>query len=67
MLRDFRTVDGEKLLEAIAKEHKLTSTTLAHIKAFLSGIFRQTPGCDHSENPMRDVVLPRGMPAGETH
>ena len=40
MLRDFRTVDGEKLLEAIAKEHKLTSTTLAHIKAFLSGIFR---------------------------
>jgi hypothetical protein len=40
MRRDFRTVDGEKLLEAIAKEHELTSTTLAHIKAFLSGIFR---------------------------
>jgi len=69
VLRDFRTVDGEKLLEAIAKEHKLTSTTLAHIKAFLSGIcrFAKRQGVINSENPMRDVVLPRGMPAGETH
>src|ERR1035438_1103211 len=32
MLREFRTVDGERVLESIAKEHKLTSTTLAHIK-----------------------------------
>ena len=69
MLRDFRTVDGEKLLEAIAKEHTLTSTTLAHIKVFLSGIFRfaKRKGVTNSENPIRDVVLPRGMPAGATH
>lgn len=40
MLREFRTVDGERILESIAKEHNLTSTTLAHIKAFVSGIFR---------------------------
>jgi len=39
-LRDFRTVDGERLLEDIAKEHALTCTTMAHIKAFLSGTFR---------------------------
>ena len=59
----------EKLLEAIAKQHKLTSTTLAHIKAFLSGIFRfaKRQGVINPENPMRDIVLPRGMPAGETH
>jgi hypothetical protein len=53
MLRDFRTVDGEKLLEAIAKEHRPTSTTLAHIKVFLSGIFRfaKRQGLTNSENP----------------
>jgi hypothetical protein len=63
MLRDFRTVDGEKLLEAIAKEHTLTSTTLAHIKVFLSAIFRfaKRKGVTNSENPIRDVVLPRGI------
>jgi integrase len=68
-LRDFRTVDGERILESIAKEHSLTSTTLAHIKAFLSGIFRyaKRQGVINSENPMRDVVLPKGKPAGETH
>ena len=69
MLREFRTVDGERILESIAKEHKLTSTTLAHIKAFLSGIFRyaKRQGVVNSENPMRDVVLPKGKPAGETY
>ena len=68
-LREFRTVDGERVLESIAKEHRLTSTTLAHIKAFLSGIFRyaKRQGVINSENPMRDVVLPKGEAAGETH
>jgi integrase len=69
MLREFRTVDGERILESIAKDHKLTSTTLAHIKAFLSGAFRyaKRQGVTDSENPMRDVVLPKGKVAGETH
>jgi hypothetical protein len=42
---------------------------LAHIKAFLSGIFRfaKRQGVINSENPMRDVVLPKSKPAGETH
>lgn len=67
-LRDFRTIDGERILESIAEEHGLTSTTLAHIKAFLSGIFRfaKRQGVINSENPMRAVVLPKGRPAGET-
>ena len=69
ILRDFRTADGERLLLSIAAEHKLTSTTLAHIKALVSGIFRyaKRQGVINSENPMRDVVLPKGEPAGETH
>jgi len=68
-LREFGTVDGERLLESIAKEYKLTSTTLAHIKAFLSGVFRfaKRLGVINSENPMRDVVLPQGKLPGETH
>jgi integrase len=68
-LRGFRTVDGERILGSIAKEHKLTSTTLAHIKAFLSGSFRfaKRQGVINSENPIRDVVLPKGKPSGETH
>jgi integrase len=68
-LREFRTIDGERMLESIVKEHRLTSTTLAHIKAFLSGIFRyaKRQGVINSENPMRDVVLPKGRSAGETH
>ncbi len=69
MLREFRTVDGERILDSIAREHKLTSTTLAHIKAFLSGSFRfaKRQGVINSENPIRDVVLPKGKPVGETH
>jgi integrase len=68
-LRDFRTVDGERILKVIAKKSKLTSTTLAHIKALLSGVFRyaKRQGVIDSENPMRDVVLPKGKPSGETY
>jgi integrase len=69
MLREFKTVDGERLLESIAQNTELTTTTLAHIKALLSGIFRyaKRQGVLDSENPMRDVVLPKGKPPRETH
>jgi len=40
----FRTVDGEHLLEDIANEYELTCTTMAHIKAFLSGAFDTRSG-----------------------
>ncbi len=68
-LRDFRTVDGERMLLEIARENTLTSTTLAHIKAFLSGAFRHAKrqGVLNSENPMRDVVLPKAKPGGDTY
>lgn len=69
MLREFRTIDGERILESVAKDNELTTTTLAHVKALLSGIFRyaKRQGVINSENPMRDVVLPKGKPPGETH
>jgi integrase len=68
-LRDFRTVDGETTLQAVARRYELTSTTLQHVKAFLSGAFRYAKrlGVINSENPMRDVVLPKAKAATETH
>jgi hypothetical protein len=59
-LRSFRTVDGEHLLEQVARDHDLSVTTLAHVKSFLSGVLRyaKRQGILNSENPMRDAVLP---------
>lgn len=69
-LRDFRTADGERVLGEVANAHDLTKTTLAHIKAFLSGVFRtaiRLGVLNSPENPMRLVVLPNGRPAGDTY
>ena len=68
-LRDFRTVDGENLLRAIARTENLNRTSLAHLKSFLSGAFRyaRRQGILNTENPMRDVVLPKARPGNETH
>ncbi len=42
---------------------------MAHIKAFLSGIFRcaKRQGIINSENPIRDIVLPRCRQGGDTY
>jgi integrase len=42
---------------------------MAHIKAFLSVVFRyaKRQGVINTENPMRDVVLPKVRPGGETY
>lgn len=68
-LRDFHTADGERILWAIAQECDVNVTTLRHLKAFLSGVFRyaKRQGILVNENPMRDVVIPRSRPAGETY
>ena len=68
-LRDFTTADGERVLGSIADTSDLTSTTLCHVKAFLSGVFRHAKriGVIHSENPMRDVLIPKARTANETH
>jgi integrase len=68
-LRDITTADGERILNSIAEANDLTSTTLCHVKAFLSGVFRHAKrlGVIHSENPMRDVLIPKARTAGDTH
>jgi integrase len=68
-LRDFRTVEGEHLLLDISQDANLNRTTIKHMKSFLSGVFRyaRRQGVLNSENPMRDVVVPKARPANETH
>ena len=53
-LRQFRTVDGEQLLAAIARDTELGRNSLKHIKSFLSGVFRQAKrlGILDKVNPM---------------
>ena len=52
-LRDFKTPDGERILWDVAKAHDLTSTTLGHIKALLSGIFGMRSGKGYSTQRIR--------------
>jgi len=68
-LRDFRTLDGQQMLRSIAAREDLSRSTLGHIKHFLSGVFRYSrrQGVLHSPNPMYDVEIPKGRPAGETY
>ncbi|MDQ1408212.1 MAG: hypothetical protein QOG55_3841 [Acidobacteriaceae bacterium] len=68
-LREFRTFECEQMLTSIARNHDLCRSTLAHIKHFLGGAFRyaRRQGVLDSPNPMREVEIPRGRPAGETH
>jgi integrase len=68
-LRDFKTLEGEQMLQAIARREDLNRKTLAHIKHLLSGVFRYALrlGVLSSQNPMRDVEIPKARPAGETY
>ena len=71
-LRDFRPVDGERLIQDIARssEYRLSRTTLKHIKSFLSGVFTyaRRQGVLSNANPMQGVSIPRGAePATLTH
>jgi integrase len=68
-LREFRTFEGESILNSIVRDFNVSSTTVAHIKAFLSGVFRyaKRQGVINSENPMHDVVLPKARRGGETY
>jgi integrase len=60
-LRVFRTVHGEQMLAAIARESNLGRSSLRHCKAFLSGAFKQAKrlGILDGLNPIQDVSIPR--------
>jgi integrase len=70
-LRDFRPVDGERLMQDIAKAHNfhLSRTTLKHIKSLLSGVFTfaRRQGVLSGANPMQGVSIPHGREPQETH
>jgi len=78
-LRDFRTVHGEQVLAEIAKDDLfdrhgktnllLTHSSLARIKSFLSGIFKQAKrlGILDGVNPVVDVSIPKGGASRETY
>lgn len=75
-LREFRTVHGEQLLADIARQdmdqrtkQPLSHNSLARIKSFLSGTFKQAKrlGILDGVNPMMDVSTPDGTEAQETY
>ncbi len=58
-VREYRTVDVQSLLNAIAKDNDLTKATLQHIKHFLSGAFRFAAVSGIREgNPVRECLIP---------
>lgn len=68
-IRDFRTVDGERLVANVARHTDLTRNSLKHLKSLLSGIFAHAKrqGLLNGVNPMQGVSVPKGRPTGETH
>jgi integrase len=68
-LREFRTVHGERLLAQIAAQTGLGRSSLKHIKAFLSGVFKQAKrlGILDGINPMQDTSIPRTPEPEDTY
>jgi integrase len=68
-LREFRTVNGERMLADIARQAMLGKNSLRHIKAFLSGVFKQAKrlGILDGVNPITDISIPRAPEAEQTH
>ena len=81
LLRKFRTVTAQKLLDDVALRDKvfpqrlstesqpLSHSQLKSIKAFLSSVFKcaKRLGYFDGENPLRDVKVPRGTPEKTTY
>jgi len=67
-LREVRTSDIDRLMRTVAEDKQRAHTTHRNLKSFLSGAFRFAKRTDLiADNPVRDSVVPRGKPAGETH
>src|SRR5271155_4527355 len=67
-LREARTYDVQVWLETIAREDRLSKTTLRHIKHFLSGLFRYAAQQDYWDagraNPVQLAAIPASAPKG---
>ena len=67
-LATFRTVDGQRLLDSIASETKLSHRSLIHVKSLLSGVFSFAKRMGSLDaNPMVGTEIPKGKPIGKTH
>lgn len=68
-LREFRTFDCECLLNEIVTKYRISTTTMKHVKNFLSGIFRYAIRTENlnTANPVRDAQVPRGKASKETY
>jgi len=69
-LRDFRTVDAANLLGEIHVCHRLSRSTLRHLKAFMSAVFTfaKNQGILDGLNPIQDAMIPKKAAAPkETH
>jgi integrase len=65
----FRARDAQNLMNRIATEHKISHSTLVHIKSFLSGVFtfaRRLGNYDLA-NPVQGVEIPKGIENEPTH
>lgn len=64
---EYKTRDCQNLLRGIAEDNNLSRETLKHIKAFLSGVFRQAIIAGFREgNPVRDTIVPKSTKATKT-
>jgi len=65
-LREVKTHQVQLWLETIAQDHKLSKTTLKHVKNFLSGIFRHAAqqGYFDGANPVKLAEVPAFAPNG---
>jgi integrase len=68
-IRDFRTVDGERIIAEIARQNNLSRSTLKQCKSLLSAIFKQAKrlGLRDGVNPMQDVSVPKVRGKRETY
>jgi integrase len=68
-VRDFKTCDGERLMQKVARKSDLSKTTLKHIKSWFSGVFTyaRRQGVINGVNPMQGVSIPKGREAQETY
>jgi integrase len=65
-LREVKTHQVQLWLETIAQDHKLSKTTLKHVKNFLSGVFRHAAqqGYFDGANPVKLAEVPAFAPNG---
>ena len=68
-LREFRTVDCERILQGIVAKYEVSSTTMKHVKHLMSGMFRYAirTGVLHGVNPIQAACIPKAKPAGKTY